>query len=106
MGLGVGGGKGEQPGALLGQGGAVVLSERFEGLDEQGCGPALPLDLPCSADEAGDEHGGLADEEERLAVLVGNDAGAVGVAEERVVVVGRKRGGAGLSGWGRGASSR
>ena len=76
----------DEPLPFCGQGFAVPLSQRFEGLDEQGGGAALTRDLPRPTGEAVDEH--CPSGEDPLAVLVGDDAGAIGVGEQHVVVLG------------------
>src|SRR3712207_1169546 len=76
---------------FLGQGSTVLLRQWFEGLDEQDGAAAVVRDLPCAPDEAACEHGRLAQVGSNpFAVLVGDDAAAVGVGQQQVVELGQK----------------
>ena len=89
---GFGGGEPQEELALPGGGGQVGGGHTFEGLDLQG-GPGGGMDeLPDGDDLAVDQegrldHGAHAD---ASAVVVGHDAGAVGVGEQDVVEVGEE----------------
>ena len=80
--VGVCRGEVEQPGALAGQGGSVLLGQSFEGGDDQSGGAMVSADPPSPVDEAVAEHGAkysTVAPEDPPALLVGHDAGAVGV---------------------------
>src|SRR5215204_526175 len=89
--LGAVGDEAQQPFAFSGQGGAVLVRQRLEGFDDERRGASALLYLPGAAHEAVDEEGrpdAGGGEENSGAVLVGDDARAIGVREDQVVVIG------------------
>src|ERR671910_104568 len=83
----------DEPLSLLGQGVAIRFGQGLERFDlEVGLTPA-PLGLPRPADKTVDEHGGrnhAVPRGDRFAVLLGDDAGAIGVREDQVVELGQE----------------
>src|SRR6266542_4950614 len=91
VGLGVGGGEAEQSGALTEERGAILLRHWLQGLDEESRAVALPRDLPEPANSSIDEHGRLPQVgDDPFAVILGDDAAAVGVGDEHVVELSQK----------------
>src|SRR5215212_4269936 len=89
----------QQPLSFLGQGIAIVLRQRSERLDLKGSLSSSPLFLPRSIQKAVDEHGAAvptATGRQGHAAVIGDDAGAVGVGEQYVVILWQK------AGWGGG----
>src|SRR5215210_2348598 len=83
--VGLGACETDEPLSLLGQG-----LERF---DLEGSLTTAPLGLPRPADKTVDEHGGRNHavlRGDRFAVLLGDDAGAIGVREDQVVELGQE----------------
>src|ERR687897_193897 len=95
----------DEPLSLLGQGVAIRFGQGLERFDlEVGLTPA-PLGLPRPADKTVDEHGGRNHavlRGDRFTVLLGDDAGAIGVREDEVVELGqeaRRSRGVGVGHW-------
>src|SRR6266542_2614320 len=84
--LGLGRGEAEQPGPFVGYLCTVLFLQWLERFDEEGRPVALALDLPEHSHEAIDEHvrppHGVHDP---LAMIVADDAAAVGVTDQHVV---------------------
>ena len=81
----------DEPLSLLGKNAAILFGQSLERLDLEHSLPAGSLRLPRPLHEAVDEEGGrnhAVSGGDRLAVLVGDDAGAVGVGQDQVVELG------------------
>src|SRR5215203_21444 len=79
--------------SLLDQGVAILSGQGLERFDLEGSLTTAPLDLPRPADKTVDEHGGRNHavlRGDRFAILLGDDAGAIGVREDQVVELGQE----------------
>src|SRR5215204_7569292 len=78
--------------SLLDQGIAIHSGQGLDRFDLEGSLTTAPLGLPRPADKTVDEHGGRNHavlRGDRFAVLLGDDAGAIGVREDQVVELGQ-----------------
>jgi hypothetical protein len=95
----------DEPLSLLGQGVAILFGQGLERFDLEGNLVTAPLGLPRPADKTVDEHGGRNHavlRGDRFTVLLGDDAGAIGVREDEVVELGqeaRRSRGVGVGHW-------
>src|ERR671910_1613900 len=83
----------DEPLSLLGQGVAILFGQGPERFDLEGNLVTAPLGLPRPADKTVDEHGGRNHavlRGDRFTVLLGDDAGAIGVREDQVVELGQE----------------
>src|SRR5918994_1025147 len=91
--------------SLLAQGVAIHSGQGLERFGLEGSLTTAPLGLPRPADKTVDEHGGRNHavlRGDRFAVLLGDDAGAIGVREDEVVELGqeaRRSRGVGVGHW-------
>src|SRR5215207_2771055 len=79
--------------SLLDQGVAILSGQGLERFDLEGSLTTAPLNLPRPADKTVDEHGGRNHavlRGDRFAILLGDDAGAIGVREDQVVELGQE----------------
>src|SRR5215207_1828369 len=91
--VGLGACETDEPLSLLGQGVAILFGQGLERFDLEGSLTTAPLGLPRTADKTVDEHGGRNHavlRGDRFAVLLGDDAGAIGVREDQVVELGQE----------------
>src|SRR5918999_1523210 len=79
--------------SLLYQGMAILSGQGLERFDLEGSLTTAALGLPRPADKTVDEHGGRNHavlRGDRFAVLLGDDAGAIGVREDKIVELGQE----------------
>src|SRR5829696_916050 len=79
--------------SLLDQGIAIHSGQGLDWFDLEGSLTTAPLGLPRPADQTVDEHGGRNHavlRGDRFAILLGDDAGAIGVREDQVVELGQE----------------
>src|SRR5215208_2570029 len=91
--VGLGACKTDEPLSLLGQGVAILFGQGLERFDLEVGPTTAPLDLPRPSDKTVDEHGGrnhAVPRGDRFAVLLGDNAGAIGVREDQVVELGQE----------------
>src|ERR671911_753674 len=95
----------DEPLSLLYQGLAILSGQGLERFDLEGSLITAPPGLPRPADKTVDKHGGRNHailRGDRFAVLLGDDAGAIGVREDEVVELGqeaRRSRGVGVGHW-------
>src|SRR5919199_5035280 len=83
----------DEPLSFGSQGVALLSGQRLEQFDHEHRLPASSLRLPRPPNEAVDEHGGWNHavlRSDHLAVVVGDDAGAIGVGEDQVIELGQE----------------
>src|SRR5215210_7996587 len=83
----------DEPLSFLDQGVAVLFGQSLEQLDHEHRLPASSLRPPRSADEAVDEYGGWNHAVlggDYLAVVVGDDAGAISMGQDQVIELGQE----------------
>src|SRR5919106_1808460 len=103
--VGLGACETDEPLPLLGQGVTIFFGQGLERFDLEGSLTSAPLGLPRPADKTVDEHGGRNHavlRGDRFAVLLGDDAGAIGVREDEVVELrqeARRSRGVGVGHW-------
>jgi hypothetical protein len=83
----------DEPLCFFGQGVTILSGQGLERFDLEGGPTTAPLGLPRPADKTVDEDGGrdhAVPRSDRFAVLLGDNAGAIGVREDQVVELGQQ----------------